>query len=118
MLLLCGGGPLCLRELPERLTIYHSHTHAPPHGPWEEAETFGVFGYMSLYHEVVLRRWLPVGGKQYRQLDRRLHINVTRFVCRSEVLSRWTSNEDIIDAMHASMVCEPSVRPYAPGVHV
>ena len=33
------------------------------------AETFGVFGYMSLFHEVVLRRWLPVGGKQYRQLE-------------------------------------------------
>jgi len=68
--------PLCpsSQDPLEVLDVYDQLAHV--------AETFGVFGYMSVFHEVVLRRWLPVGGKQFRQLDRRLHINVTRFICR------------------------------------
>lgn len=64
---------------------------------------FGVFGLMSVFHEIVLRRWLPKGGDEYLRLKGRLHVNVTRFVARSEVLSDWTSNDDLINAMHASM---------------
>ena len=67
------------------------------------AETFGVFGLMSVYHEVVLRKWLPLGGDQWKQCVGRLHVNVTRFFCRSELISNWTSNEDVVNAMHASM---------------
>jgi len=63
-----------LQDPLEVLDVYEQLAHV--------ADTFGVFGYMSIFHEVVLRRWLPVGGMQFRQLDRRLHINVTRFICR------------------------------------
>ncbi len=67
------------------------------------ANTFGVFGNMSIFHEVVMRRWLPKGGDQWQQLRGRLFVNITRFFCRSEILSDWRSNDDIVDAMHASM---------------
>jgi hypothetical protein len=66
-------------------------------------ELFGVFGLMSVFHEIVLRRWLPKDGKEHLVLNGRLFVNVTRFVAVSDVLSDWTSNDDIIDAMHASM---------------
>lgn len=66
-------------------------------------EEFGVFGLMSVYHEIVLRRWLPQDGDQYKSLRGRLYVNVTRFVATSEVISDWTSNDDLIHALHASM---------------
>ena len=37
------------------------------------AELYGVMGYMSVYHEVVLRKWLPKGGEQYKQLQVSTH---------------------------------------------
>lgn len=86
----------CLnKSVEEGLSMYHELAHV--------ADTFGVFGLMSVYHEIVLRQWLPHGGDQYLKLRDRLHINVTRFICRSEVISDWKSNDDVIDALHASM---------------
>ena len=91
-----GALGACLnKSVDEVRDIYESLAHV--------AETFGVFGYMSIYHEVVLRRWLPKGGDEWKQCVNRLYVNVTRFICRSEVLCDWTSNDDIVDAMHCSM---------------
>jgi hypothetical protein len=67
------------------------------------AQQFGVWGLMSVYHEIVLRRWLPRNGDEYLRLKGRLFVNVTRFLTVSDVVSDWQSNDDVIDAMHGSM---------------
>ncbi len=91
-----GALGACLDKSAEEVRdLYESLAHV--------AETFGVFGYMSIFHEVVLRKWLPKGGSEWKQCVGRLHVNVTRFFCRSDVISDWTSNEDIVNAMHCSM---------------
>lgn len=83
----------CLDKTPEDVReLYEGFAHL--------ANTFGVFGYMSLYHEVALRRWLPVDGDEWKMLTGRLHVNITRFFNRSEIISDWKSNEEVIDAMH------------------
>jgi hypothetical protein len=65
--------------------------------------THGCFGKMSIYHDIVLRRWLPEGGSQFRSLNGRLFIGVTQFPLRACLLSNWTSNESLLDDIHASM---------------
>lgn len=87
---------LCLcKSVEECLELYNELAHI--------GETFGVFGLMSVYHEIVLRRWLPKHGNQYLQLQGRLHVNITRFFNKSDIISDWQSNDDVIDALHASM---------------
>ena len=83
------------KTVEECMDVYEELAHC--------GEVFGVFGLMSVYHEIVLRRWLPAEGDQYKLVRSRLFVNVTRFFCRSEVISEFNSNQDIIDAMHASM---------------
>jgi hypothetical protein len=86
----------CLgKSVDECLDMYNELAHI--------AEVFGVLGLMSVYHEIALRRWLPKGGDEYKMLTNRLYVNVTRFFCRSEVLCDWTSNDDVVTALHASM---------------
>ena len=58
------------------------------------ARKYGVFGKMSVYHEVVLARWLPDGGDEYLRLGNgRLCVGLTRPLARFEMLSDWDSNE-------------------------
>jgi hypothetical protein len=86
----------CLgKSVAECLSMYTELAHC--------GKEFGVFGLMSVFHEIVLRRWLPQGGNEYLRLKGRLFVNVTRFVAVSDVLSDWQSNDEIVNAMHGSM---------------
>ena len=67
------------------------------------ASLYGVFGKMSVYHEVVLARWLPDGGSEFRRLNGRLFVGLTRPVDRFELVSEWDSNEELRDTLHGSM---------------
>jgi hypothetical protein len=67
------------------------------------ATLYGVFGKMSVYHEVVLLRWLPDGGDEWRRLNDKLFVGVTRPVDRFELVSEWGSNEELRDVLHGSM---------------
>ena len=67
------------------------------------ANRYGVFGKMSIYHEVVLVRWLPDGGDEYLQLNGRLFAGVTRPIAKFELISSWNSNAEVRDALHGSM---------------
>ena len=67
------------------------------------AERNGVFGNMSIYHDVALLRWLPDDGREWARLNERLWVGVTRSVARFEWVTRWTSNADVRATIHGSM---------------
>jgi len=67
------------------------------------AEAHGVFGKMSIYHEVVLSKWLPDGGDEYKLLQGRFFVGVTRPWYQNELVSEFRTNEELKDIIHASM---------------
>ena len=67
------------------------------------AKVFGVFGKMSIYHKKILSMLCPDGGDEYKSLNGKLFIGVTRFICKFELISEWKSNKDLKDTLHGSM---------------
>lgn len=67
------------------------------------ARAYGVFGKMSIYHEVVLQRLLPDGGEQWKAVLGRLHLGVSMPISHFRLVSEWRSNEELREIMHASM---------------
>ena len=67
------------------------------------AREYGVFGKMSIYHEFVLDDFYPDGGDEYKLVNGKLFIGVTKFLCNFELVSEWTSNRELKDCVHASM---------------
>ena len=67
------------------------------------ARQYGVFGKMSIYHEIVLSEWLPDGGNEYQQVNGKLFIGITKPIAKFELVSQWNSNRDLKDTLHASM---------------
>ena len=61
----------------------------------------GVWGRMSIYHSEALAALMP-NGDEYKQLNGELFIGITRFFKRHELISRWNSQQELIDTMHAS----------------
>ena len=58
---------------------------------------------MSIYHEVVMDDFLPDGGDEYKKLNEKLFVGITKFICKFELISNWTSNRELKDCLHASM---------------
>ena len=75
--------------------LYHDLAHV--------ASIYGVFGWMSVYHEMTLLNWLPDGGDEWQRLNGRLFVGITRPVAHFEMVSEWSSNKELRDTMHASM---------------
>lgn len=69
----------------------------------DKAKKNGVFGKMSIYHRKILSMLCPDGGDEYKSLNGRLFIGITRFLCKFELISEWKSNKDLRDTLHASM---------------
>ena len=67
------------------------------------AAQYGVMGKMSIYHEFVMLPWLPDGGDEWRRLNGRLFVGVTRPLDRFELVSEWSSNRELRDTLHGSM---------------
>ena len=63
----------------------------------------GCIGMASIYHDILLRRWLPDGGTEFAELNGRLFIGVTTFPATPCLRETWTSNEDLRETCHESM---------------
>ena len=67
------------------------------------ARKYGVFGKMSIYHEIVLSKWLPDDGNEYKHVNGKLFIGITKPIAKFELVSHWNSNRELKDTLHASM---------------
>ena len=63
----------------------------------------GTFGTMSIFHDSVMDTVLPLGGNEYKKLDGRFFVYITRFPFKCVAISSFKSNEDVRNAMHQSM---------------
>ena len=69
----------------------------------ELGHVHGCITKVSIYHDLVLRRWLPDGGNEYTRLNGRLFVGITIFPATAELLDTWSSNHQLRDDIHASM---------------
>ena len=67
------------------------------------ASNYGVFGKMSIYHDVFLRDLLPDNGSEWKKLKGKLFVGITKFPFTHELVSEWESNKDLRETLHASM---------------
>jgi len=72
----------------------------------ERARRLGVIRKMSTYTNEFLRAWLPDDGDEYLFLTGKLFVCVTRFPTGNDIISTWTSNQDLRNTMNATM-CIP-----------
>lgn len=87
---------ICLSKTPDEcLQIFNKFS--------DQAKKIGVFGKMSIYHREILSKLCPDGGNEYKSLNGRLFIGITRFLCKFELISKWKSNKDLRNTLHASM---------------
>ena len=66
------------------------------------ARKYGVMGKMSIYHEYCFTKWLPDGGNEYKVLNDRLFILVSRPFSKYEIISHWNSNTELKQTIHAT----------------
>jgi len=69
----------------------------------EAAREYGVWGKMSVYHAVAMGRWIPREGSEFKALNGKLYVGVSRVFSRFELISEWDSNQALLDTLHASM---------------
>lgn len=61
----------------------------------------GVMGKMSSYHQIALQKLLA-HKNDYQKVNGRLFIGLNNFYKKFYIKSKWNSNQDLIDCMHAS----------------
>ena len=67
------------------------------------ASNYGVFGKMSIYHDVFLRDLLPDNGCEWKKLKGKLYVGITKFPFKQEIITEWESNKHVRQTLHASM---------------
>jgi len=67
------------------------------------ASTHGSFGNLSIYHDMFLNDLLPDNGNEWKKLNNKIFIGITRFPFTQEIISTWRSNKELRDTLHASM---------------
>lgn len=67
------------------------------------ASTHGSFGKLSIYHDIFLNKLLPDNGGEWKKLNNKLFVGITKFPFTQEIISTWRSNKDLRDTLHASM---------------
>lgn len=66
------------------------------------AKKYGVMGKMSIYHEYALSKWLPDNGDEFKIVNNKLFICVTKWFNKTELISNWSSNRELKDIIHGS----------------
>ena len=67
------------------------------------AEQNGVWGKVSKYHEAMMDNILSKDSLSYKKLSNNTHIGVTTFPFKFELISKFYSNNDLKNCLHASM---------------
>jgi len=65
------------------------------------ATKHGCIGKMTYYHNIILNRILKKGN-EYQQLTGKLYIGVTFYLDQHRLISKWDSNNDLRNCLHAS----------------
>ena len=68
----------------------------------EISTQYGTVGKNSIYHEYALSKWLPDGGDEFKMLNSKLFICVTKWFNKAELISNWDSNRELKDTIHGS----------------
>jgi hypothetical protein len=58
--------------------------------------------FISTYHHLLLKMIL-FNPNQYKNLNNRLFIGVTKFFDKNDIISKWNNNKEIINTIHSSM---------------
>ena len=61
----------------------------------------GIFSNSSC-HSLLINKWLD-DKDIYKKLNKKLHIGITYFFSKFTIINEFNSNQDVIDALHASM---------------
>jgi hypothetical protein len=64
------------------------------------ARNDGIFGKITTHQTCMLDRLLVVGD-EYEKLNGKLFVGVTVFYCKHVLISEWSSNQELIDTLHA-----------------
>lgn len=66
------------------------------------ANLYGAFGKISIYNSITIYDILK-NKNDYKKVNNKLFVGVTRFFNKSVTISNWNNNEELIDTVHASM---------------
>jgi hypothetical protein len=69
----------------------------------ELGHVHGCVNKVSIYQDMLLRRWLPAGGTEYTRLNGRLFVGISTFPATAQLLDTWSNNLHLRDDLHASM---------------
>lgn len=86
---------MALRKTPYEMEIMYKRLS-------NQAQLFGVFNKVSIYHHSALDLWLDESNT-YSLVNGKLFIGMTKFPGEFIIKSNWTSNQDLLNTLHASM---------------